>query len=273
MNHTLLQIPKMTIMKTLLVSILCLQINFIDCTNKRSQPFTNQEREQLIKGFNNALAQSSDLDDANLELLEQVIQYKKTYGKIILDYLVSHYPANYDLINYDGTTLLLEAARAGNLTLLQSLLKVSAANNPNNQNVNKLTLQAGENINYQRRSGATALHFAAQLGHDDIANLLITYGANINIQDNWGWTPLHRAMNENHCNLANLLINHNAEVNIQDKWGRTPLHSAVEYNSFNVVQLLILHGANPHMKNDEGKTALSLASPEMQKVIEQALAE
>lgn len=232
MNHILLQTQKVTF----ILSILCFQINFAHCNIERSKPFTDGETTQLMRGFSSALWRGIDLDNANLALLDEAIKCRKTHGKIILDTLV-----NYRMEYGDDDTFLLEAAKTGNLALVRHLLKASAANNPNNQNVQELTSQAGEDINHQPKGVSfTPLHLAVESNHYTIAHLLITYGANINVQSLLGQTALHYAIKNNSPDIAHLLITHGANINIQDRFGQT---------------------------------ASSIASPEMQKVIQQALTE
>ena len=140
MNHTFLQIQKTTI-KTILISILCLQINLIDCTTKRSKPFTDRETTQLINGFKKALDQNSDLDNASLALLEQAIESKETHGKSLLNYLV-----NYSI---DYSTFLRQAASTNNIVLLEHVLKASVADN-----------SIGRDIDFQDGYERTALDWA-----------------------------------------------------------------------------------------------------------------
>ena len=110
MNHILLQIKNATFIKTFFISLLCLQINFIDCTTKRSKPFTDRETTQLINGFKKALDQKIDLDKASLTLLEQAIESRCTHGKIILNTLLKY------KISY--WSLLKKAVEANNIALI-----------------------------------------------------------------------------------------------------------------------------------------------------------
>lgn len=51
-------------------------------------------------------------------------------------------------------------------------------------------IRKGADINVANDFGKTALHLAAQKGHDKIAELLVKHGANVHSLDSHGRTPL-----------------------------------------------------------------------------------
>lgn len=75
-----------------------------------------------------------------------------------------------------GTTPLLRAAKAADLPAM------------------KLLLAAGADINLANAQGQTALHAAAQWGHDKLVQYLVDKGANVNARDRRGFTPLDAAL-------------------------------------------------------------------------------
>ena len=66
------------------------------------------------------------------------------------------------------------------------------------------------------------LHWAAEK-NNDVARLLIENGADVNIQNIYGWTPLFLVATNGRLDIINLLIEFKADPFIKDDEGRTPL--------------------------------------------------
>jgi len=90
---------------------------------------------------------------------------------------------------------------------------------------------------------ATALHYAAEQGHGDVAELLLGKGADVNAENNGGATPLHIAVYNAHKDVAELLIAKGADINAAAKDGTTPLQIAKDEGNKEIVELLRKHGA------------------------------
>ena len=77
----------------------------------------------------------------------------------------------------------------------------------------KQHLAAGTDVNAKDGfADWTALHWAVQFGHKEIAELLIAKGAKLNVQNSLGYTPLDlAAMNENK-EIADLLRKHGGKT-------------------------------------------------------------
>jgi ankyrin repeat protein len=86
----------------------------------------------------------------------------------LIDKLISM-KADVNIANFQGETPLHVAVRAGNLSLIKSLIAKGA--------------EAEKIINQQDRSGNTALHYAAEMGYLDLAKELIGYGADPNLEN------------------------------------------------------------------------------------------
>ena len=74
---------------------------------------------------------------------------------------------------------------------------------------------------------------------DEVARMLIARGADVNAKDKYGKTPLNRAIESGLMDMVELLVAKGADVNAKDKYGKTPLDRAIESNSKELVELLI----------------------------------
>lgn len=74
-------------------------------------------------------------------------------------------------------------------------------------------------------SGFTALHWAAKHGKENMARMLINAGVDINLRAHGGYTPLHIAALHSHLDIMDLLIhNYGAKTNVRDYSGRFASH-------------------------------------------------
>ncbi|NXR73973.1 MYPT2 phosphatase, partial [Pycnonotus jocosus] len=80
----------------------------------------------------------------------------------------------------------------------------------------------------QPRTGATALHVAAAKGYNEVMRLLIQAGFNLNVQDNDGWTPLHAAAHWGVKEACSILAEALCDMDIRNKLGQTPFDVADE---------------------------------------------
>ena len=104
----------------------------------------------------------------------------------------------------------------------------------------------------------TPLHWAARVGHKEVAELLIATSADVNAIDQlgrtgwaaWHVTPLHEAAYHGHKEIAELLITAGADANAKGgRSGWTPLKIAIMTKDKETADLLRKHG---------GKTAKEL---------------
>ena len=78
-------------------------------------------------------------------------------------------------------------------------------------------IQKGADVNYKNTSdGLTSLHYAISCGSDDVARLLIEKGANVNAIADDGTTPLILAAKNDSVFIAKLLLEKGADVNWPD---------------------------------------------------------
>jgi hypothetical protein len=112
---------------------------------------------------------------------------------------------NINARNHNGISLLQEAALDGKLAVVRALVELGA----------DMDAQGGP-------SQMTALHFATQRRHKEIALLLIERGANPNCRDNTGETPLHLAAYAGLPDMARALVDAGADLQARDNRKMTP---------------------------------------------------
>lgn len=84
-------------------------------------------------------------------------------------------------------------------------------------------LAAGIDVDERDVAKKTALQWAAEAGHINVARLLVASGADVNAKDFANYTALHSASYHGHEAVAGLLIASGADVNALDNVGISPL--------------------------------------------------
>jgi ankyrin repeat protein len=112
------------------------------------------------------------------------------------------------------------------------------------------------------KDGWTALHFAADEGHEQIIKFLLSHGAQANSQDGDGVTPLMQASLQGYLNVVQQLLQvvGNPGLEEGDRYGRTTLHHAAEGGHADVMSYLLSHGAQANIRDGQGMTPLMMAS-------------
>jgi ankyrin repeat protein len=122
---------------------------------------------------------------------------------------------------------------------------------------------ADPNLRVSRGKLSTALHLAAEEGSPECVKLLLAKKADANLRDYRGFTPLHKACRGANLECVELLIGvGGAEVNAEDNDQRTPLHTAISKSdaSLDVIEALIARRADINATDRYGFTALHLAA-------------
>ncbi|XP_078541809.1 ankyrin repeat domain-containing protein 29 isoform X2 [Lissotriton helveticus] len=135
------------------------------------------------------------------------------------------------------------AARKGNLALLQLLLNSGRID-----------------VDCRDSSGATALYFAAQQGHDDVVNFLFQAGASTEFTTKDGGTALLAASQNGHVRVVETLLKNGANIRDQLSDGATPLFLAAQSGYVDVIRLLLSSGAKVNQQRQDGTTPLWIAS-------------
>lgn len=128
-----------------------------------------------------------------------------------------------------------------------------------NDEIFKLILDAGPDINATNASMATALHWAAH--QPTKARMLLEHGANPNAKSKQGITPLLVAVQRpGSAQLIALLLEKGAEVNVQNNQRFTPLHLASRTGDLEIIKLLVVKGAEINSASGIGVTPLFSAA-------------
>ena len=123
----------------------------------------------------------------------------------------------------------------------------------------QLLLDKGADLSNTAEQGWTALHWAAQEGHEPVTRLLLDREADVSATDEQGWTALHWAADRGHKPVTRLLLDRGANVSATNKHGWTALHFAASRDREPVTRLLLDRGANVSATNEHGWTALHWA--------------
>ncbi len=164
---------------------------------------------------------------------------------------------------------LAKAINRGDVERTQDLVKAGADVNcrsadgypvlwfANTEDVLKLLLSHGGDINIRHFNGRTLLHSCA--GDDTkLAKHLLRYGADPNGRCDQGETPIFSANNSKFSEGVELLLANGADINAQRNDGCTVLHCAIMSDG-HIAKLLIERGANLELAEEIGDTPLITA--------------
>uniref|UniRef100_A0A7N9AZX1 Ankyrin repeat and sterile alpha motif domain containing 1B n=1 Tax=Mastacembelus armatus TaxID=205130 RepID=A0A7N9AZX1_9TELE len=162
---------------------------------------------------------------------------------------------------------LLEAARTGNVALVEKLLSgkkgILGSGSGSIPLPNLLSMWKGLNVNCTDSSGYTPLHHASLNGHRDVVLKLLQFEASTNVADSKGCFPLHLAAWRGDVDIVRILIHHgpsHCRVNQQNHEKETALHCAAQYGHSEVVSVLLQELTDPTMRNSQQETPLDLAA-------------
>ena len=85
------------------------------------------------------------------------------------------------------------------------------------------------------------------------------HGALFSWVNKWGESALHIAADRGHESIVKALLHANAEVNARNRWNATPLIAASYWGHAGAVEALLLAGADRRVVADNGKTAMGVA--------------
>jgi ankyrin repeat protein len=124
------------------------------------------------------------------------------------------------------------------------------------EDIVKILLEKHADIKAKDDQGRTALFWARK---PDVVRVLINYGADVNEQTYQKWTRLILAAHNGEEEIARCLLNAGARTETKDAYGMTPLLRAVGSGHSSIVRLLLEKGADTNARDESGTTALALA--------------
>lgn len=163
---------------------------------------------------------------------------------------------------HTGDTVLMWAARKGNLDLLKqaitkgadvnarskqessALLIAAAGQNPE---IVKTLLDHSADVNIKGRYGTNPLIAAAGGGNLEIVKMLIEHGTNVRAETNLGNTALEPAITGRHVDVVRLLLQEGLDGSKPLTSGFYPLEAAASTGNNEIVELLLKHGADPNV--------------------------
>ena len=122
----------------------------------------------------------------------------------------------------------------------------------NNDDMLKMLLKNGAAINIK---ATTALHIASRIGLENIAKILIDNGANVNEKDSSGKTPLREACYYGDKETIRLFLEHGADISYEESIYRI-LKEPVDNGNTEVVELLLENGAKELLEYKDTKYGL-----------------
>jgi ankyrin repeat protein len=124
----------------------------------------------------------------------------------------------------------------------------------------KLLLNRGADMESQADNGDTPLAWACKMGRTSVVKVLLDQGANMQHQNHDGTTPLHFASEKGKTRMVQLMLDRGCHVDLCDSHGSTPLLVACRNGHWRLVGLLLDRGANLEHRDNSNWTALALAS-------------
>jgi hypothetical protein len=148
----------------------------------------------------------------------------------------------------NGPTLLMLAARRGELAHVELLLRHGA-------DVNRRDETSNDN------RGDSALLVALHGGHEQVVRRLLQAGARLDVSNMWDWRPMHMAAQGNCIPCLNLLREKGLSIHARAhaSRGETPAMLAAAKGHLEALQWFIANGADLREKDSYGKTALDWA--------------
>jgi serine/threonine-protein phosphatase 6 regulatory ankyrin repeat subunit B len=100
-------------------------------------------------------------------------------------------------------------------------------------------------LNSKDSNGNTPLHFSASTGNENVVKLFIKLGAEVDKENEYGWTPLMLASYNGHLNVAQFLIGlKTVQINKANALGLNALKCAIYKGHTQIMNLLIDRGAD-----------------------------
>ena len=172
------------------------------------------------------------------------------FGKILhLEYLISTRKCNLNLKTIQGSNGLHIASKYGKDQII------------------KILLRNGLDINQVDNFGKNSLHIAAKFGRYFAAQILIENGININHLDNQNRTALHLSSQYKYPEMFQIILDSGININSQNLDGDTATHITARIGDIKGIKILLQNNPNLNILNYQGKTILDVASNNVKSII------
>ncbi|KAH8237040.1 hypothetical protein KR038_003076 [Drosophila bunnanda] len=123
------------------------------------------------------------------------------------------------------------------------------------------TIEALHNsaLGIANNEGLSALHLAAQNGHNQSSRELLLAGADPDVQNNYGDTPLHTACRYGHAGVTRILLSALCDPNKTNLNGDTALHITCAMGRRKLTRILLEADARLGIKNAQGDCPMHIA--------------
>ncbi|KND86748.1 Kinase D-interacting substrate [Tolypocladium ophioglossoides CBS 100239] len=157
------------------------------------------------------------------------------------------------LLGYGADVNLPPKAADGTISLATATIR-------GNDEIVRILLEKGAEVNIQDNEGRTPLHWASAFGDTKIVEMLLSNGANANCSAPTLGTSLQVAQAYNRLEVAQRLLDHGVDVNIAGGSHGSALLAATEGGHTEFVPKLLDEGADIHIQADDFITALPMAA-------------
>jgi ankyrin repeat protein len=127
------------------------------------------------------------------------------------------------------------------------------------EDIAKLLLSRGANVNAQTKNGITTLLVATEKGYAEVVEALLEYNADVNCTVKNDMTPLHIAAQKGHLHVVEVLLKFGGSIDSTDEYGRTALHIASRAGHEQIVVALLEYGSDINITSKDNRTPLDSA--------------
>ncbi|KAJ3613975.1 hypothetical protein NHX12_017552 [Muraenolepis orangiensis] len=99
--------------------------------------------------------------------------------------------------------------------------------------------------------GGSPLHWSK---NDEMCRMLLEQGCEVNYLSKTGESALHISTRRGRFEVAMVLLTHEADANLKGQGGNTALHLAMKMDRMDLIKALIVFGADMEIHNDLGET-------------------
>lgn len=115
-------------------------------------------------------------------------------------------------------------------------------------------------LGIRNNDGFSALHLAAQNGHNQSCREILLAGGDPDIQNNYGDTALHTACRYGHAGATRILLSASCDSNKANLNGDTPLHISCAMGRRKLTRILLEAGSNPALQNSQQETPRDIST-------------